>query len=95
MRESVVFILVFGGLFVLRVVIATIVFLWILPDGDRCPYCDALTLRLRAVGLNRLMPWFRPSFCIDCGWEGMLRRGPISTPNLALDRELPTPNPHA
>ena len=41
MSDAVLFVLVFGGLFVLRGVAATVVFLWILPDGIRCPQCDA------------------------------------------------------
>jgi hypothetical protein len=78
MSDGAIFILVFGGLFVLRIVAATLVFLWILPDGDRCPNCDAVTIRVQSPAMNRLMPWFRTSWCYACGWEGLLRRGPLT-----------------
>lgn len=79
MSDGAIFVLVFGGLFVLRIVAATMVFFWILPEGDRCPNCDAVTLRVQSRVLNRLMPWFRTSWCYACGWEGMLRNGPLTT----------------
>jgi hypothetical protein len=80
MSDAVVFVVVFVGLFVLRIIVATILFLWILPDGDRCPNCDAVTLRMQSRGVNRLVPWFRPSWCMGCGWDGMLRKGPLTPP---------------
>lgn len=81
MSDSVLFVLLFGGFFVLRIIIATVVFLYILPDGDRCPNCDAVTLHMRSRAWNALMPWFRTSWCFECGWEGLLRRTP---PDAAL-----------
>lgn len=76
MSDAVLFVLLFGGFFVLRIIIATIVFLYILPGGDRCPNCDAVTLHLRSRAWNAMMPWFRTSWCFECGWEGLLRRTP-------------------
>ena len=78
MSDAVIFVIVFGGLFVLRIIAATIIFFYILPQGDRCPNCDAVTLRLESTGWRSAFPWFRPSWCYECGWEGMLRRGPLS-----------------
>ena len=80
MSDVAIFAIVMGGLFVLRIVGATVVFLMILPQGDRCPNCDAVTLRVKSRGWNTLMPWFRTSWCIRCGWDGLLRHGPLSTP---------------
>ena len=73
MSDAVIFVVVFGGFFVLRLIAATIVFLLILPDGVRCPNCDAITVRVQSAGWNRLMPWFRTSWCYECGWDGLLR----------------------
>ena len=73
MSDAVIFAVVFVGFFVLRLIAATIVFFVILPEGDRCPNCDAETLRIQSRGLNALMPWFRTSWCFECGWEGLLR----------------------
>jgi hypothetical protein len=73
MSDAAIFVVVFGGFFILRIIAATLVFLWILPDGNRCPNCDAVTVRVQSAGWNRLMPWFRTSWCHECGWEGLLR----------------------
>lgn len=80
MSDAAIFILIFGGLFVLRLVAATVVFLWILPEGDRCPNCDAVTLHVQATGVDRIFRprWFRSSWCCACNWEGMLRHGPLT-----------------
>ena len=73
MSDAALFALVFGGLFILRGVAATIVFLWILPDGIRCPPCDAETVRLSPSRVMRLLPGFRSSWCLVCGWRGLHR----------------------
>jgi hypothetical protein len=73
MSDAALFILVFGGLFILRGIAATVVFLWILPDGIRCPQCDAETMRLSPSRVMRLLPGFRSSWCLVCGWRGVHR----------------------
>lgn len=69
----VVFGVVFVGFFVLRAIAATVTFYFLLPDTARCPHCDEMTLRVQSPVWNRLMPWFRTSWCYRCGWEGLLR----------------------
>lgn len=73
MPDAILFAVAFVGFFVLRAIAATIIFFFILPAGDRCPMCDAHTFRIQSKGWNLLMPWFRTSWCSDCGWEGLLR----------------------
>jgi hypothetical protein len=90
MSDAVIFVVVFSGLFILRIVAATVVFLLILPEGDRCPNCDAVTLRVQSAGWNRLMPWFRTSWCYECGWDGLLREDRSATPRSPT---LPPPPP--
>lgn len=82
MSDAAWFVLVFGGLFVLRGIAATVLFLCILPDGVRCPQCDAETLHIEGRRLLRWIPRMRPSWCTVCGWEGILRRTtpPASVP---------------
>jgi len=87
MSDGVIFVLFFGGLFVLRIVVATVVFLWILPRGDRCPNCDAVTIRLESNIWVRWIRSLRRSWCLACGWHGMLRTGPV-TPQRTESREL-------
>lgn len=81
-----VFALVLIAFFALRIVVATIVFFFILPDGDRCPICDEVTLRVQSKGWNTLMPWFRTSWCMRCNWEGLHRLGAAERTEV-----LPTP----
>jgi hypothetical protein len=78
MSDAMIFILAFGGLFILRLIAATVVFYYILPRGDRCPMCDAATLRIERGIWTRVARSLRPSWCLQCGWEGMLRRGPLT-----------------
>lgn len=78
MSDAALFVLVFGGLFVLRGIAATVVFLWILPDGVRCPQCDAETTRVESRGVLRWLRQFRSSWCLVCGWHGVHR---ITTPD--------------
>lgn len=78
MSDAAIFAIVFVSIFVLRIIAATLVFYWILPQNDRCPNCNAITLRMQSRGLGRLIPWLRSSWCMDCGWSGMLRHAPVS-----------------
>lgn len=78
--DAVVFVAVFVGFVVLRIVAATVIFHYILPSGDRCPNCDGVTIRVQPHGFDRLMFWLRPSWCYECRWEGMLRPGPLTPP---------------
>jgi hypothetical protein len=87
MSDAAIFVLVFGGLFVLRIIAATVFFFFVLPEGDRCVNCDAPTLRVQRAFWHRMMPWFRPSWCMRCGWHGLLRSGPLSPS--AADAVLP------
>jgi len=80
MTSVVLFCVIFVGFFILRLIAATVFFFLILPDGDHCPNCDAVTLRVTSKGLNTLMPWFRTSWCYECGWHGLLRKGPLTPP---------------
>jgi hypothetical protein len=79
MSDALLFCSLFVGLFVLRIIVATVVFFLVIPRGDRCPCCDAATLRVERPWLNRVLPSLRVSWCYECGWEGWLRSGPLST----------------
>ena len=86
MSSVVIFGVLFVAFFVLRAIAATVFFYYMLPESDRCPLCDKPTLRVASPGWNRLMPWFRTSWCYECGWEGLLRTPsaptePASTPS--------------
>jgi hypothetical protein len=83
MLDAVLCILIIGGFFVLRAILATVFFFYLLPEGDRCPNCNSVTLRVQARGWNLLLPRFRTSWCYDCGWEGLLRKGPLTPTDIS------------
>ena len=77
MAYAILFTVVFVGLFVLRIILATIFFCLILPADDHCLMCDSPTLRIESK-FDRVLPWFRRSWCLRCGWHGVLRRGSVT-----------------
>ena len=48
MWNAVLCITIIGGFFILRAILATVFFYYLLPEGDRCPNCDAPTLRIQS-----------------------------------------------
>ena len=80
MSDVALFVTVFIGLLICRIIAATAFFFFILPRGDRCPNCDAVTVRVQSRVWNRLVPMFRTSWCAGCGWDGLLKPGPLSPP---------------
>lgn len=85
MWNAILCILIIGGFFILRAVLATVFFFYLLPKGDRCPNCDAVTLRVQSRGWNLFFPKFRTSWCYECGWHGLLRHGPLSAPTATAE----------
>ena len=78
---------IFIGVFVtIRIVIiwfCTRLFILMIPDGDRCPMCDSYTLPIERDGWWRVLgPRFRRSWCLECRWEGVLRRSANFDPKM-------------
>ncbi len=70
-----IFIALFVGIRVLFIWCATWMFINLIPGGDCCPLCDGHTLAIERSGWWRILGAnFRRSWCLDCGWEGVLRR---------------------
>ena len=84
MSDAFIFVAVFVVFVGVRIIAATLLFYYILPSGDRCPNCDAVTIRVKPHGLDRLMFWLRASWCYECHWDGMLRKGPLTAPPAVL-----------
>src|ERR1700741_1274007 len=84
MSEVTIFAVIFIAFFLLRAIAATVFFYFVLPESNRCPLCDQPTVRVESPAWNRLLPWFRTSWCYECGWEGLLRAGePVEPANTA------------
>ena len=93
MSEGLLFLIIFSAIFIARIVFATMFFHAVLPNSDRCPECDTPTLRVKSRGWNLLMPWFRTSWCYDCGWRGLLRHGHLTDPPAVLPKRERTRAP--
>ena len=73
--DAMVFISFFVAVRIIIVWFLTRLYILMIPDGDRCPLCDSYTLPIERNGWWRLLgPRFRRSWCLDCRWEGVLRR---------------------
>jgi len=92
MSTALWFVLFFTVFSVVRLGLATLFFWAVLPDDDRCPNCDAPTIRVQARGWDLLLPWFRSSYCLECQWEGLLRRSAILTARQLRDRTAAAPD---
>jgi len=85
--DAAMFIALFLGIRIAFIWLATKAFIAMIPDGDVCPLCDAYTLPIARDGWWRMLgPRFRRSWCLGCGWEGVLRRS--AAPQL-LDPDVP------
>ena len=73
MSDAAIFTLVFGGLMVLRIIAATLVFILILPRGDHCPMCDAVTLHVHSAWSRLRVLRLTKRWCLTCGWQGYMR----------------------
>lgn len=89
MSDIVWFAIVFVAFFVLRFIAATVFFFYMLPADGRCPNCDAETIRVQSPWWNRLLPWFRTSWCFECGWHGLLRGAPNACPTKTPPKQRP------
>jgi hypothetical protein len=76
--DALAFVTIFVGIFIFLFIVATVGFFLTIPRGDRCPNCDHPTLWVEWVVFDRVIPWFRKSWCLSCGWHGLLRRGDVS-----------------
>ena len=91
--DAAIFIAVFTGIRIAVIWMATQIFTAILPEGDACPVCNAETYALVRQGIWKVLgPRFRRSFCIGCGWDGVMRRSDAWMAMLK-ERRVPAPPP--
>ena len=58
----------------LRVAIVTAVVYLLLPQGSLCPHCNLAMVAVRNRMLDRLVPVLQRRWCLECGWNGVVRR---------------------
>ena len=58
----------------MRVAIVGAVTYLLLPQGPLCPHCGIDMLPLRNRFFDRLLPALQRRWCLECGWNGVVRR---------------------
>jgi len=58
----------------LRVVIVTAVVYLLLPQGPLCPHCRVDMVAIKNRFFHHLMPRLERRWCLECGWNGVVRR---------------------
>src|SRR2546426_9291553 len=59
----------------MRIAIVCAVVYLLLPPGPLCPHCRSAMLPIRNRFLDRLLPAIQRRWCLECGWNGVVRRG--------------------
>jgi hypothetical protein len=62
----------------LRFGIVLTVAYFILPATNSCPRCGTALSAIRHPVLHVLVPTIRHSWCLECGWSGVVRGGGLS-----------------
>jgi len=76
-EDAITYVGVFTAIQVVTFWLLTTVFLRMLSEGDRCPVCDEETAAVERRGWWHIVSFGarnRRSWCLSCGWEGVLRR---------------------
>src|SRR5947199_8595277 len=64
----------------LRVAIVTAVVYLLLPQGALCPHCNVEMVAVRNRVRDRLVPVLQRRWCLECGWNGVVRRAGSAHP---------------
>ena len=48
--------------------------LHLLPQGSLCPHCNLEMVAVRNRVLDQLVPVLQRRWCLECGWNGVVRR---------------------
>jgi len=58
----------------LRLIIVAAVVYLVLPLGPLCPHCKSEMMPIRNRFIDRLVPALQRRWCLECGWNGLVRR---------------------
>lgn len=59
---------------VMRLAMVGVVVYLLLPRGRACPRCGEPMAALRNRFINHVLPWLERRWCLECGWDGVVRR---------------------
>lgn len=71
---------------VLRAVIVLSFVYLMLPKQSVCPRCGAPLARVHHAVLRLLVPIVDHCWCLDCGWNGIVRQQPRPTQSRVISR---------
>ena len=72
------------------VIVAAVVYL-LLPPGPVCPHCKMEMLPIRNRFFDRLVPVLQRRWCLECGWNGLVRRIRSAPTHSLAPRRTPRP----
>jgi len=78
----------------IRVAIVGAVTYLLLPQGLLCPHCRAEMVAIRNRFFDRLVPALQRRWCLECGWNGVVRRVQSAASRTYTRRPAPRPTPH-
>lgn len=87
----IVVVLLFTVLLRLAIVVAVIYRL--LPRGPLCPHCKVEMVPIRNRFLDRWLPAIQRRWCLECGWNGIVRRIRAAPTRTRTPRHTPRPTP--
>lgn len=79
---------------VMRVALVGAVAYLLLGQGGRCPHCGVAMLPIRNRLFDRVLPLLERRWCLECGWNGIVRRARRASPRATARRAPPRPTLH-
>src|SRR2546422_5653514 len=77
----------------MRVAIIGAVAYLLLPQGSLCPHCGVEMVAIRNRFFDRLLPALQRRWCLECGWNGVVRRVRSARSRTYARRPTPRPTP--
>lgn len=73
-------------------IVAAVVYL-LLPRSTRCPHCDAEMVPIRNRFVDRVLRKIERRWCMECGWNGVIRKVRPTPAPTDTRRQVPRPTP--
>jgi hypothetical protein len=77
----------------MRVAIVGAVTYLLLPLGPQCPHCGVAMVPIRNRLFDRLLRPLERRWCLECGWNGVVRRVRPAPRRRGVVRPAPRPAP--
>jgi hypothetical protein len=77
----------------MRLAIVLAVVYRLLPRGPLCPHCQIEMVPIRNRFFDRLLPVLQRRWCLECGWNGIVRRIRAAPTHTRTARRTPRPTP--